>query len=308
MAPGPGLTLVVGRNGSGKSSFAEALELLLTGENRRWAQRSAVWKRGWRNLHWSGPPEIEATFAIEGERQPLVARRAWAQDAADVAAGVTTVRGARRGEGLAVPGWKAAISTYRPFLPYNELGSIPDSKPSELYDMMSAALGLDALVDARERLRTRRLVLKKHCDAAESARQEWFPAVDGLDDERARTCAGAIRKPRAGSWKLDDVELVLDGAIEPPESEIVLLRQLATLRAPGSDEVGAAAKELVAAVEAERITAATDAGRARHLADLLEGALAVHTAHERPPVPDLRRGQVERRVARPDRSGGEPPA
>lgn len=29
--PQPGLTLVVGRNGSGKSSFAEALEVLLTG-------------------------------------------------------------------------------------------------------------------------------------------------------------------------------------------------------------------------------------------------------------------------------------
>jgi AAA domain len=28
---GPGLTLVVGRNGSGKSSFAEGLEVLLTG-------------------------------------------------------------------------------------------------------------------------------------------------------------------------------------------------------------------------------------------------------------------------------------
>ncbi len=38
--PGPGLTLVVGRNGSGKSSFAEGVEILLTGTNSRWAKRS----------------------------------------------------------------------------------------------------------------------------------------------------------------------------------------------------------------------------------------------------------------------------
>lgn len=36
LQPGPGLTLVVGRNGSGKSSFAEGLELLLTGHNLHW--------------------------------------------------------------------------------------------------------------------------------------------------------------------------------------------------------------------------------------------------------------------------------
>lgn len=35
--PGPGLTVVTGRNGSGKSSFAEAIDVALTGENRRWA-------------------------------------------------------------------------------------------------------------------------------------------------------------------------------------------------------------------------------------------------------------------------------
>ncbi len=67
ITPGPGLTLVVGRNGSGKSSFAEALELLLTGKNRRWEDRSAVWKEGWRNLHWSGSG---------GDRGDLFGRRA----------------------------------------------------------------------------------------------------------------------------------------------------------------------------------------------------------------------------------------
>ena len=46
LAPGPGLTVVTGRNGSGKSSFAEAAELALTGENKRWADRSSVWKAG----------------------------------------------------------------------------------------------------------------------------------------------------------------------------------------------------------------------------------------------------------------------
>ena len=49
--PGPGLTLVIGRNGSGKSSFAEALELLLTGTSYRWEGRSQRWKEGWRSLH-----------------------------------------------------------------------------------------------------------------------------------------------------------------------------------------------------------------------------------------------------------------
>ena len=49
--PGPGLTLVVGRNGSGKSSFAEAIEVALTGKSARWADKNSVWRTGWRNLH-----------------------------------------------------------------------------------------------------------------------------------------------------------------------------------------------------------------------------------------------------------------
>jgi DNA repair exonuclease SbcCD ATPase subunit len=67
ISPGPGLTLIVGRNGSGKSSFAEALELLLTGDNSRWSTRSAIWREGWRNLHHADA-RIDAEFVLEGSK------------------------------------------------------------------------------------------------------------------------------------------------------------------------------------------------------------------------------------------------
>lgn len=60
LPPGPGLTVVIGRNGSGKSSFAEAAELVLTGDNKRWSDRTAVWKEGWRNFHEPAETEIAA--------------------------------------------------------------------------------------------------------------------------------------------------------------------------------------------------------------------------------------------------------
>lgn len=60
--PGPGLTVVVGRNGSGKSSFAEGLEVLLTGNSYRWEGKTVSWKKGWRNLHQGDNPKIVAKF------------------------------------------------------------------------------------------------------------------------------------------------------------------------------------------------------------------------------------------------------
>ena len=74
--PGPGLTLVVGRNGSGKSSFAEAIEVLLTGDNRRWADRAAVWREG---LAEPAPRRRDiyecAAFVVEGRGETVVERR-----------------------------------------------------------------------------------------------------------------------------------------------------------------------------------------------------------------------------------------
>ncbi len=64
--PGPGLTVIAGRNGSGKSSIAEALELALTGVNSRWTDKATVWTRSWRNLHADVPAEVRIGIIEEG--------------------------------------------------------------------------------------------------------------------------------------------------------------------------------------------------------------------------------------------------
>ena len=45
-------------------------------------------------------------------------------------------------------GWSAALRTHRPFLSYNELGSLLDEGPSKLYDALSSILGLEDVVQA----------------------------------------------------------------------------------------------------------------------------------------------------------------
>src|SRR5215831_17457762 len=77
--PGPGLTLVAGRNGSGKSSFAEAAELALTGDDKRWSMpgRGAVWRTGWHNLHTPGGSRIAVALATDGQAGVTTVERVW---------------------------------------------------------------------------------------------------------------------------------------------------------------------------------------------------------------------------------------
>lgn len=65
VSPYPGITVISGRNGSGKSSFAEGLEFALTGQSYRWRnKRAKMWADSWRNLHQGNPCEVRVEVAV----------------------------------------------------------------------------------------------------------------------------------------------------------------------------------------------------------------------------------------------------
>src|SRR5260370_6518500 len=131
VTPRPGLTLVVGRNGSGKSSFAEALEVLLTGNLRRWDQLPAVWKQGWRSMHRPDQARIMAEFVIEGAG-PAQVQRIWPAGADFAGSSVTAQVAGEKQVGIERLGWTSALSDYRPFLPHDQLEAF-FGIPSGLY-------------------------------------------------------------------------------------------------------------------------------------------------------------------------------
>jgi len=280
LPPGPGLTLVMGRNGSGKSSFAEGLELLLTGETYRWLNRARAWKDGWRNLHHPHAA-IQAEFSLQGESKPCALVLEWKEgDPLESGSRTAQIRGKERMDTAAL-GWDEPLRSYRPCLSYNELGSMLDEGPSKLYDGLAAILGLDELVTAQDRLRDARLLREKAHKAAAEMQAKIVAALRAsfADDDRAREVVAALDKKE---WDLEKVERVLAGSTAgagQDETALGTLQRLAALAAPSTEDIDRAAERLKKADEAQRALAGTIASRARQLADLLDRALAFHDAH-----------------------------
>jgi energy-coupling factor transporter ATP-binding protein EcfA2 len=277
LVPGPGLNLVVGRNGSGKSSLAEAFEVLLTGDSLRWRDRAAVWRDGWRNLHHQDSA-LRATFLAEGRAEPLLVERRWADGAPFETAEVIVTAQGRENADLATIGWTAALRTHRPFLSYNELGSLLDEGPSKLYDALSAILGLEDLTLAQgvlqEARRSREKALKESTTAKDALRER----LQGIDHDAARSVIAATS---GKEWDLTAVAAVVEGATAAGAgaSQEAVLQGIASLEPPDQAHVAGAAAEMRAAQAALQSTAGSAAARSRDVLNLLEQALAFHAAH-----------------------------
>ena len=147
--------MVVGRNGSGKSSFAEALEVLLTRELRRWEKLSAIWRQGWRNIHQPDYAEIAAEFLVQDAGRAVV-QRTWPDGADFAGSSVFAQAAGEKRAGLERLGWSVALADHRPFLAHGELEAFFGS-PSGPYELLASVLGLEDLTSAAARLAQARL-------------------------------------------------------------------------------------------------------------------------------------------------------
>ncbi|MEU5405909.1 AAA family ATPase [Nocardia asteroides] len=287
--PGPGLTLVVGRNGSGKSSFAEAAEFALTGGNRRWDGRSTAWREGWRNLHEPDLARIEVDLLTAGEDSELTIATHWAPGSELGEAHWTERRGPAAPVSIDPGSRRQRLDLYRPFLSYSELGALVDGKPSDLFDALHRLLGLDELAAAAEHIRLRKLELERAVKDSRQSRTDLLAELAAADDDRARRVADLLRAPEPD---LDAVAAaVADSALgaDGPDG----LRAILRLSLPDPAQVAAAVDRLAEASTALARHATADAEADLRVLDLLTRARDHVTAGGACPCPVCGRGDLD---------------
>ncbi|MGI5246666.1 AAA family ATPase [Dactylosporangium sp. CA-139066] len=275
LQPQPGLTIVAGRNGSGKSSFAEAVEIALTGDSQRWADKHSVFREGWRNLHLSSPCAVEVVAHVDGEQAPIRIRRSWPDEATEPSQGVNEIthRGAKHPSTDAL-GWRQPLDAYRPFLTANDLGRLISARPSDLFDALAPLLGIEAVTDADARCKKLRKEYDDRSNVVKNERIALRRALTELDDDRARASANILTAARPD---LDALDRLLRDHSEGSDPTATACRRIAEAPAlPEPADIEAVATALIEADE--RLTRATASreGAAHRIEELLRLALEHH--------------------------------
>jgi recombinational DNA repair ATPase RecF len=274
--PGPGLTVVAGRNGSGKSSFAEALEFALTGDSYRWAGKKATyWKGSWRNLHQNRTAEVLIELAEQGAGLTKLGVE-WTADAPLEDSSVWTQRpGERRNAGIDSLGWSDALELYRPILSYDELGQRLDGSPTDLYRSLEGILGLDQLADGIDRLSDQVKRLKGPAAEVTAAKRSLKTVLEFAEDPRAQSAFAQVRKNKPNLELLGKIAT----GVTATDQIGARLRDLSELTLPDELEIKRVADELLAAVQELAQIGGTASAQAHVRSTLLEQALALHSEH-----------------------------
>lgn len=269
---GPGLTVVVGRNGSGKSSLAEALECALTGQVGR-LRRNSVWRDGWRNAHTSDAPAIGLSVHVPGTKGATVLERTWSGASFDQAA--TIVRWPTgRTEAYDALGWAQALTLFSPVLSHDEIDALFDEQPSRLHDRLAGVLGLEPLDAAARRLGDELTTRKKVGALADTARKDLRTLAKSAADERAERLAKLLAKT---SPDLTAAATLVTHAVGD-DGTLAWLRQLTRLRTLDLEAISGATTAMADALDRVRAVDTPLARQASELADLLDRALA-HRTH-----------------------------
>lgn len=267
----PGVTLVVGRNGSGKSSFAEGVETAFTGRTARLdKQRGEVWRRHWRNLHDGTEPKVEVRLSTAGDAKPSTLTCTW--PGGDVTA--PEVEFKRPGQGrrpFSEAGWERALHNYRPFLSYSDLDKVISGRPSELYDSVATILGLGELAAADERLQAVEKELNSAVKAVEAELPALVEALSALDDPRAARALAAVSASGAPNFGVLDA--LVTGLPDADDERLRELRATVELSGPDLGAIGAAVDRLREAVAVLDDVRASGVEDAHQRAELLSKAL-----------------------------------
>ncbi|KRF24783.1 AAA family ATPase [Phycicoccus sp. Soil803] len=273
-SPQPGLTIIAGRNGSGKSSLAEAFEVALTGSTYRWKNKSVQWKEQWRNLHHATRSRILVKVAEEGQGVTTI-ECLWPETTTDVGAVSSWVQrpGQKRLVGTGALGWSGALETFRPMMSYDELGGMLEAVPSALYDALSRALGVEQIADGIRRLETQHKTLKAPGDALAASRKSLHSDATVIDDERAATLSALLLKTHPDTTA---IRALVMGLVLTDGGPLSHLRVLESLRAPAQADAIQASEALRRAVadmaKAGEAELARDAARL----DVRRQAVRVH--------------------------------
>lgn len=274
LRPTPGVTIIAGRNGSGKSSIAEALEVALTGSTYRWKNKASQWSAQWRNLHQPSNAGILVELVEEGQGITRIGTD-WAAGERDVTAFSAWVQrpGAKRVDGIDSLGWKAALDTYRPMMSYDELGGLLEAVPSALHDALAKALGVEQLTDAITRLETRAKPLRDKGSGLNERRRELQQEAAALEDERAVQVAALLKKTAPDINRLRALVTV---AGAPDSGELSSIQKIASLSASDIEAVDHATTELREAAEGMVEAAESDLALRAKQTDLRARALELH--------------------------------